>query len=87
MEEFYLVIISSCVTNIRFVEIKMAEFFKAMPVFNPSITNTTTVSSYAFESDKVFMNTLFKLIVQLQNERLAEQAGLPIWLNFACKLG
>ena len=65
----------------------MAEFFKAMPVVNPSITNTTTVFSYAFERDNVFMNTLFKLIVQLQNERLAEQAGLPIWLNFACKLG
>ena len=60
----------------------MAEFFKAMPVVNPSITNTTTVFSYAFERDKVFMNTLFKLIVQLQNERLAGQAGLPIWLKF-----
>ena len=46
----------------------MAEFFKAMPVFNPSITNTKTVFSYAFERDKVFMNTLFKLIVQLQRE-------------------
>ena len=59
----------------------MAEFFKAMPVFNPS-TNTTTVFSYAFERDKVFMNTLFTLNVQLQNERLAGQAGLPIWLKF-----
>ena len=62
----------------------MAEFLKGMPVFNPTITNTTTVFSYAFERDKVFMNTLalFKLIVQLQNERLAGQAGLPIWLKF-----
>ena len=60
----------------------MAEFFKAMPVFNPSNPNTTTVFSYAFERDKVFMNTLFKLIVQWQNERLAGQAGLPIWLKF-----
>ena len=60
----------------------MAEFFKAMPVVNPSITNTTTVFSYAFERDKLFMNTLFKLIVQLQHERLAGQADLLIWLKF-----
>ena len=62
------------------LELKWQIFLR--PVFNPSIINTTTVFSCAFERDKVFMNTLFKLIVQLQNERLAGQAGLPIWLKF-----
>ena len=52
------------------------------PVFNPSITDTTADFSDAFGRDKVFMNTLFKLVVQLQTERLVGQAGSPIWLKF-----
>ena len=38
---------------IRFVGIKMADFLWS--VFNPSITNTATDFSYAFERDRVFM--------------------------------
>ena len=45
------------------LELKWQNFLR--PVFNPGITNTTTVFSYAFERDKVFMNTLFKLIVEI----------------------
>ena len=62
------------------LELKWHNFLR--PVFNPSITDTTTDFSYAFERDKVFMNTLFKLIVQLQIKRLVGQAGSPVWLKF-----
>ena len=44
---------SYCVMIIRFVGIKMADFLWS--VFNPSITNTATDFSYAFERDRVFM--------------------------------
>ena len=62
------------------LELKWHNFLR--PVFNPSITDTTTDFSYAFERDKVLMNTLFKLIVQLQTESLVGKAGSPIWLKF-----
>ena len=62
------------------LELKWHNFLR--PVFNPSITDTTTDFSYAFECYKVFMNTLFKRIFQLQTERLVGQAGSLIWLKF-----